>query len=62
MIDLLLVIVEGAALLVGGAAILAAVLPVPEKARTLLGKARKVLDFLALNLGNAKNEKEPKDE
>lgn len=49
--------VDTAAYLVSGAATLAAVLPIPEKAKGMLAIARNVLDVLALNIGNAINKK-----
>lgn len=49
--------VDTAAYLVSGAATLAAVLPIPEKAKGMLAIARNVLDVLALNIGNARNKK-----
>lgn len=50
-------VVDTAAYLIGGAATLAAVLPVPDKAKGMLAIARNILDVLALNIGNAKNQK-----
>lgn len=52
-------IIEGASYVVTGAAVIAAVIPSPkaEKAASVLKGARKLLDLLALNIGNAKNAK-----
>jgi len=47
--------VDTAAYLVSGAATLAAVLPIPDKAKGMISIARQLLDVLALNIGNAKN-------
>lgn len=47
--------IDTAAYLVSGAATLAAVLPIPDKAKGMIAIARNVLDVLALNIGNAKN-------
>jgi hypothetical protein len=49
--------IEAAAYVVSGAATLAAVLPIPERARGMIAIARNILDTLALNIGNAKNKK-----
>jgi hypothetical protein len=49
--------IDTAAYLVTGAATLAAVLPIPDKAKGMLAIARNVLDVLALNIGNAKNKR-----
>ena len=62
MFELIVTVVEGAALVVAGASVLAAVLPVPESSKTVLGKLRKILDALAANLANAANSKKPKDD
>lgn len=47
-------VLEGASMIVAGAAVLAAVTKSP-KDDAALAKARRVLDWLALNVGNAKN-------
>jgi hypothetical protein len=49
--------VDTAAYLVSGAATLAAVLPIPDKAKGMIAIARQLLDVLAFNIGNAKNKK-----
>jgi hypothetical protein len=45
---------------VGAASIIAAVVPKANRAVPILKLLRGILDFLALNVGNAKNEKEPR--
>lgn len=40
---------------IGAASAIAAVFPKAEKLGVVLGHVRKVLDLLALNVGNAKN-------
>jgi hypothetical protein len=47
-------IVQGAAEIVGGAAVVAAVLPTPRASAWLSG-LRRLLDLIAFNIGNAKN-------
>ena len=50
-------VLEATSYVVSGAAVLAAAIPSPkgEKASKALTFVRKVLDFLAMNVGNAKN-------
>ena len=47
--------IDIAAKVVSASAALAAVLPTPARVNTGIFWARKLLDFLALNVGNAKN-------
>ena len=47
-------IIEGAAYVISGAAIIAALTPT-KKDDVILGKVRRVIDLLAFNFGNAKN-------
>lgn len=49
-------IISGVTMIVAGASILAAMTPTP-KDDTILAKAKKALDVLAFNIGNAKNRK-----
>ena len=49
-------IVDGVSYIVTGASVVAAIAPNPRVSKALAG-ARKVLDFLACNFGNAKNAK-----
>ena len=53
-------ILSGLALIVAGAAVLATITPTP-KDDAILAKLKKVLDFLALNIGKAKNANEVED-
>ena len=48
-------IVAGLLAIIGGAAILATMTPTP-KDDAILAKIKKVLDFVAMNIGKAKNE------
>lgn len=50
-------VLEATSYVVSGAAVLAAAIPSPkgDKASKALTFVRKVLDFLAMNFGNAKN-------
>lgn len=50
-------VIDGVAYFVSGAAALAAVLPIPQKAQGLLGLLRRFVDIAAMNFGNAKNQK-----
>lgn len=50
-------ILEGISYVVSGAAVVAAVVPKAQNAVPVLQGIRKVIDLLALNVGNAKNGK-----
>ena len=50
-------IVAGLLAIIGGAAILATMTPTP-KDDAILAKVKKVLDFIAMNIGKAKNDKD----
>ena len=50
--------IDVASNIVAAAAVLAAVLPVPQKLTAGLGIVRKIVDLLAFNFGNAKNKKQ----
>lgn len=47
--------IDVAAKVVAGAAAVAAVVPVPNRVNSSLGFLRRVIDFLAMNFGHAKN-------
>lgn len=49
-------LLQAASSIVGAASVIAAIVPSP-KAVNALAKVRAVLDFVAFNFGNAKNEK-----
>ncbi|HEY6527262.1 MAG TPA: hypothetical protein VIZ65_01110 [Cellvibrionaceae bacterium] len=50
-------LIDGVAYFVTGAAALAAVLPIPQKAQGLFALLRRFVDLAAMNFGNAKNQK-----
>jgi hypothetical protein len=50
-------LITGISYVVSGAAVVATFFPKAEKVGKALGTASKVINFLALNLGNAKNQK-----
>lgn len=52
-VENLIAVVQGLGLVVAGASAIAAVTPTPEDDK-LVGKALKVINFLALNIGKAK--------
>lgn len=50
-------IIEGVSYVVSGAAVIAAIVPKAQNAVPILKGIRTVLDVLAMNVGNAKNQK-----
>ena len=48
-------VIQGASLIISGAAVITAMFPQTKKASGVLATIRKVLDVLALNVGNARN-------
>lgn len=55
-IETIISIAQGVATVVGGASAIAAVFPKAEKVGVILGSISRVINFLACNFGNAKNE------
>lgn len=55
-VNALPVIIDVTSKVIAGAALVAAITPTPKDDK-VIGKVRKVVDFLALNIGFAKNRK-----
>ena len=61
MFELVIAVLEALVFIVGGASMLAAVLPVPKKATKILVWLRKALDCAAINVAHARNAEVPEE-